>query len=84
MEEIVHRDRIRKWHYHTLEMLSIVASSSGSKAIFEKVGEKLDLLYRMEIHAPGAYDLNKQATDTNQLEKSDQEIFNLLDKIPNA
>jgi hypothetical protein len=84
MEEVIHRDRVRKWHYHTLELLSVVAKTSGSKSILSKMADQLDLLYRMEIHAPDAYDLNTKNSTKADSSKTEDDILKMLDKIPNV
>jgi hypothetical protein len=48
---------------------------------------QLDSLFRMEIHAPKAYDLSAtvaNAKKSSRSTKTDEELFKILDKIPNV
>ncbi len=56
-----------------------------SKELLTKLAGQLDVTYRMEIHAPKAYDLvNTSKEKKAPAVKSDEELFKILDKIPDV
>lgn len=86
LEEMIHRERMRKWHYHMSDVLSLSAQMTGKKEILDKLIDQIDMLFKMEIHSSGAYDLNKSQSMHSNADKkrSDEELLKLLDKLPNV
>jgi hypothetical protein len=87
LEEMVHRERLRKWHYHMSDILALAAQVSGNKQLLDKVIDQTNTLYKMEIHSVGAYDsaighTNKTEEDTKK--KSDEDLLKLLDGLPDV
>ncbi len=55
-----------------------------SKELLTKLAAQLDVTYRMEVHAPKAYDLSSKGSEKKPISRTDEELFNILDKIPNV
>jgi hypothetical protein len=87
LEELIHRERSRKWKYHSLEIISLAANVTKSGELISKLAGELDTLFRMEIHAPKAYDFSKTKVDNSKSEKqekSQEDLLKMLDRIPDA
>ena len=85
MEEMVHRERMRSWHYHYSNVLGIAAQVSGDKNLVDKLATHLDTLFNMELHSSGSYDFigNSMLSSGNEPLK-DSDIFAKLDRIPDV
>lgn len=86
LEEMVHRERMRKWHYHMSDILALAAQISNNKNLLDKVVEQTNTLYKMEIHSIGAYHSTMEdSTKANkEVPKSDKELLSLLDGLPDV
>ncbi len=86
MEEMVHRERMRQWHYHYSQVLGVAAQVTGNKDLVNNLADHLDKLFHMELHAPESYDfIAAQATVSNNASpRSDEELLAMLDRIPDA
>jgi len=85
MENMLLRERTRAWNYHVNSVLTLAAQLTGDKTLIDRLATHLDKLYNMELHEFGAYDSSvvEEKTTTTK-EKSVEEMFALLDRLPNA
>lgn len=76
---------MRSWSYHISTVLSLAAQITGNKSLIDKLATHLDKLYNMELHRYAAYDstVEEVAPDAPQ-QKSVEDMFALLDRLPNA
>jgi hypothetical protein len=85
MEEMVHRERMRSWHYHYSNVLGIAAQVSGDKNLVDKLATHLDTLFNMELHSNAAYDFIGNSMLSKEKESpTDADIFSKLDRIPDV
>jgi hypothetical protein len=85
LEELIHRERLRKWHYHMSDILALAAQISGNKHTLDKLIDQTSTLYKMEIHAVGAYDSDiEHKTSTEEVKKSDKDLLKILDGLPDV
>jgi len=85
MEEMVHRERMRKWHYHYSQVLGLAAQVTGDKNLLDKLASRLDKLFNMELHIPESYDfIGTDGDIEDRVSPSDEELLNMLDRIPDV
>lgn len=86
MEEMVHRERMRQWHYHYSQVLGVAAQVTQSKDLVDKLADHLDKLFHMELHAPESYDFIAKSAKVSESPspRSDEELLAMLDRIPDA
>ena len=77
---------MRQWHYHYSQVLGVAAQVTGNKDLVDKLADHLDKLFHMELHAPESYDFISGSAKVSEEHspRSDEELLNLLDRIPNA
>lgn len=67
------------------DILALAAQISGNKALLDRVIEQTNALYKMEIHATGAYDSAIEDKQPKQeSKKSDEDLLKLLDGLPDV
>ena len=85
MEEMVHRERMRSWHYHYSQVLGVAAQVTNNKKLVDKLADHLDKLFNMELHATESYDfISTKTTVSERVSPTDNELFSMLDRIPNV
>jgi hypothetical protein len=85
MEEMVHRERMRSWHYHYSNVLGIAAQVSNDKGLVDKLASHLDTLFNMELHSSGSYDfIGKSVQTAKNAPTSQEEMLKKLDRIPDV
>ncbi len=77
---------MRQWHYHYSQVLGVAAQVTNNKDLVDKLADHLDKLFHMELHAPESYDFISGSAKVSEEHspRSDEELLNLLDRIPNA
>ncbi len=67
------------------DILSLAAQISGNKQTLDKLVDQTATLYKMEIHAVGAYDSGiEHKTTTEEAKKSDKDLLKILDGLPDV
>jgi hypothetical protein len=86
LEEMVHRQRMRQWHYHYTDVISVAAKVTGDKDLISTLAEHLDKLFHMELHAPESYDFIAKAAKVSDSHspRTDEELLAMLDRIEDA
>ena len=85
MEEMVHRERMRSWHYHYSNVLGIAAQVSGDKTLVDKLATHLDTLFNMELHSSGSYDfIGNTMLSEGRVAPTDADLFAKLDRMPDV
>jgi hypothetical protein len=80
---MIYRERIRFWKKSAVEVLTVVAQSSKSPELLNKLAEYCDELLSMVLHTSGAYDLLERPDNVHSKadkKMSDEELLALLDK----
>jgi hypothetical protein len=83
---MIHRGRMRQWHYHYSQVLGVAAQVTGDKTLVDKLATHMDKLFHMELHAPESYDfIGSSATvSEDPSPPKDDELLQMLDRIPDA
>lgn len=85
MEEMVHRERVRSWHYHYSQVLGVAAQVTGNKDLVDKLADHLDKLFGMELHESESYDfVTSNVTVSKRVSPTDEDLFKILDRIPDV
>lgn len=83
---MIHRERMRQWHYHYSQVLGVAAQVTQNKDLVDKLADHLDKLFHMELHATESYDFigSSAKVSEDHSPRSDEELLKMLDRIPNA
>lgn len=82
---MVHRERMRSWHYHYSNVLGIAAQVSNDKNLVDNLANHLDTLFNMELHSSGSYDfIGKSVKTASDAPSTQEDILKKLDRIPDV
>ena len=82
---MVHRERMRSWHYHYSNVLGVAAQVSKDKKLVDNLANHLDTLFNMELHSSGSYDfIGKSLGAADKTPNTQEDILKKLDRIPDV
>lgn len=81
---MVHRERLRLWKEQEIKLFEQAFSANPSQKTLDEVTNLRSTFMRMALHLEGAYDLKERESLKSEepQPKTDREILDLLDKIP--
>jgi hypothetical protein len=84
LEEMVHRERLRLWKEQEIKLFEQAFAANPSQKTLDEVTNLRSSFMRMALHLEGAYDLKERESIKSEEPppKTDREILELLDKIP--
>jgi hypothetical protein len=81
---MIHRERLRLWKTQEIKVLEEAFSANPSQKTLDDITNLRSTFMRMALHLEGAYDLKERESLQSEepAPKTDREILELLDKIP--